>query len=339
MRTLVPLALLPLAATVVAQSYSYSPPQYAAVEAAGSNTYPFGGLFRYQQIDGNLGTQPRLVSGIAWRREAAVPGAYPSRAIELELLMSASSLSNPSWAFASNYVGTPQVVFTKKSVNTPDWTGKPVVVPAPFDFALVNDVPFVHYGQHDLLWEVAVTSTSAPFPISLDAAAGNATITHGSYAMLGTGCGNHQLRSSLYPSRTGMVPLAWTVQGATKNAASTLLIGFSDPGLTIPGLCAPLRTDGMIQVAGTASAIGGWSPSAGSLPIFPQYVGAAVFAQAASVDASQPGIPVSMSNGLMSVITDVPQPTKLARLYASGNPTAEAGVFENEFGLVTCYRH
>jgi hypothetical protein len=341
---LVPLCLTALAvcAAPAAQSFTVSPPQYAEYHGTDGNTFPWNNLFRYQQIDAHLGSMPRVLRGLAWRHDTN--GNWAARTLEVEVLMANSSLAAASATFAANYAAPAQVVFVRKNVNTPAWSIPVRALPTPFDFALLHDVPFVHTGQADLLWEVVITNTSMATTFGCNAASSSATTNPGSYTMNGTGCttpnGSYELRSSITTSRTSnAVTFTWNARSAPGGAASALLLSIVDPDALLPGLCGRLRAISLLQINGTTSNTGAWTPTAGSLPLDPSWVGLALFAQAVSADPTQGGIPVALSNGVRSRIGDVPQPVNMARIYANGTPTATSGSVTRNFGLVTRYMH
>jgi hypothetical protein len=189
-----------------------------------------------------------------------------------------------------------------------------------------------------------ITQTSAAATFGCNAASSGAASNLGNFTMNGTGCttpnGSYELRSSITTSRTSnTVSFSWNARFAPSAAASALLIGIVDPDVLLPGLCGRLRTISLLQIGGTSSNIGGFTPSAGSLPFDPSWVGLSLFSQAVSADPTQTGIPVAVSNGLRSRIGDIPQPVNITRIYASGTPTAATGTVGANYGLVTRYLH
>src|SRR5262245_25839521 len=105
----VPLALLALAALASAQNFTVSPLTFTNVEGPQANTWPWVALFRYQQVYTDLVGTPRLIQGLAWRRnqdQYSNTSATP-RTLDMDVSMCASSHAAWSTTFANNYIGTP----------------------------------------------------------------------------------------------------------------------------------------------------------------------------------------------------------------------------------------
>src|SRR5262245_53116407 len=159
------LALLVSAACLSAQSTFTSPKGFDTTEGATNHDYILASKIglTFQQLDAtNRGTTGMLKS-IAWRRDGvlATNTTNTARTLEMEVLMADTVVANVSTTHAANYKNPPTVVFTKKMVNAPDWTQKPVTAPAAWDLKAQFDTPWLYLGTDDLLWEVRVTQNSA----------------------------------------------------------------------------------------------------------------------------------------------------------------------------------
>ena len=350
MRTLF-LTIPLLAATVVAQNYAVSPAYCAGSEGGSNNTIPFWGLtgfYRYQQPTSDLKGTPKLFTEIAWRRDGNLSAAtsYAARTIDMEISLADADLATFSSTFATNYANPPVNVFTRKMVNTPDHTNQPPVLPAPWTFACLFDVPFVYIGTKDLLYDITCYSFSSPDSFPLDAVSGATPSAVGGFSVNGTGCttsnGQMALRSSFSVNSTlNTISLSWNVARAPSSAASATLVGLADPNLPIPGLCGSgfLHTDALLlAIAGTTASTGTLLNPAIMLPTYdPAWQALTLTAQTVSVDASQPGLPVAVSNGIASPIPPMPTPTLTHRLFS--DVVSPAGSLGRGFGLVTRFRY
>ena len=109
---------------------------------------------RTQQIDNNLvGTGFPLIRLIGWRRNGT-GGVGAAKSTDVTVIMSHADYNTVTNTFANNYKDPPVTVFTRKTVNLPDWNTATTLVPAPFDVVLPLDVPFLYNNTDALLFDV-----------------------------------------------------------------------------------------------------------------------------------------------------------------------------------------
>ena len=330
-----------------AQTYVVSPLAYDGHEGDNNNAYPFANsAFRYQQGHGDLKGTPRVLTGIGWRRDGTLLAntGYGVRTLDIEVLMTDCDVATLSTTFANNYASAPVNTFLRKMVNTPDHTAMPVALPAPWDFNLVYDVPYVYLGLKDLLYEVVIYSNTNTAFYACDAAASTDTRIQGGFSLNGTGCttsrGVMLLRATnLAVTTTSSWSLQWNVTLATPSAPSAVLVGLVNPNIPLPGLCTSLFTDGgLFNITGTTSTTGAWNTTALTVPYNPSLVNFSFTAQAAAIDATMPGIGVAASNGITEALPPLPGALQLTRIFASNNATALTGGIGTGYGLVTRFR-
>ena len=349
MRTTILCALLG-ASAAFGQSFVVSPLLYERHEAASSNSFPFTNAFRYQQVHGDLKGTPRVFQGVAWRRDGAqvTNTTHVARTFDLEARLADGNLASFAGTFASNYVGTPVQVFLRKNVNAPDWTQQPAASPAPWNLSLLFDVPFVYSGTNDLLYEVVIHATSATTAYLADSALGTSTTVTGGSQAHGTGCttinGVMRLRANeINNSGTGNLTAQWVVASAPSAAATTVLIGLTNPALPIPFGCgsSTLFTDAAITSYSGASTNPGGFTTTPQLAVAwnPAYAGFLMTAQAASIDPSQGGLGIALSIGVTSEAPPTVSPVLVSKLVANGSPTATTGTATANTGLVTRFQH
>jgi hypothetical protein len=348
------ISLLLATATAMAQSYTVSPSVVGGSEGNTNNTYPWNfSSGRYQQIHGDMRGSLRTITALSMRRDGAV-GASTSataRTIDAEYFMADSDFDLASSTFASNYAGPVINVVTRKNINLPDWTAA-APKPAPWTFTLPLDLPFVHTGLKDLVWEVVVHSNTATGTWPADANQSTLS-TSGISVSTGstTGCFStgRTSRMNLSASQTTdfitqSISLTYFGNSAPANAASAFVVGLVNPSLAVPGLCSPLYVDqAFLTINTTAGATGFFSSPEIKVPFDPLLVGFRIHAQAVAVDAGQAaGIPVSLSNGLQTTFAAMPlTPStgeRVARIWLSGS-SGTTGTLWMYFGLVTQFTH
>jgi hypothetical protein len=341
---------LPLfAAAMVAASLGaqgvVSPAGYDVREGDTSNSFPFGSTtHHYMQVHGDLRGTPRTIASLSFRRDGQSETTVGvARTFTLELFLGDANLATVSSTFANNWVGTPTRVIAPRTINAPDWTQRPRVRPAPFDLVLMLDTPFNFTGTNDLGWEALLTNNSSSASYLADAHNDTGTGSQpGNHVMNGNGCttanGEMLLYSGFTTSPTTMT-LRFELRDAPPSAPSAVLVGGSDPNAAVPGLCGDgrLRTDAAFVVFnGTATSAGSYSPSA-SVPYNAAYVGFTFYAQGAAPDATQQGLAVAASNGLVAPVPDRPLATNGARIYLSGS-TGPVGTLNNNYLLATRFQ-
>jgi hypothetical protein len=175
------------------------------------------------------------------------------------------------------------------------------------------DTPWIYNGADDFVWEVRYSSgmnsaTGSDFgnDFQLGVAASSASTTTAGVA-IGTGClaTGRIATMSMTGSMTTYVDrfnLMVNTANAPANAASALWIDFTDPNLTLPGICATLHSLGALQVGLGSSNANGDVSLVIDLGKSPAFIHTTLFLQTLSLDAGQPGVPVSLSNGRSFVI-------------------------------------
>ena len=347
------LSLLVVTASAVAQSYTVSPSVVGTADGNSNNTYPWSWASgRYQQIHGDMRGTVRTITALSQRRDGGLGASTTAvaRSVDVEYYMADSDFALASSTFATNYASAPMNVVTRKFINLPDWTAA-TTKPAPFTFTVPFDVPFVYVGLKDLVWEVAVHSTTATGTWPADAFS---AILSSSGASVSTGLGcfatTRTSRMSISASQqTEFVPqtmsLSYFANSAPASAPSAFLLGLVNPGIPVPGLCANLYVDQVFMtINATAGTTGLFSAPTITVPYDPQLVGFRVYAQAASLDAGQTsGLPVAVSNGLQTTFAAMPVTPgtgeKVARVFQIGSPASAAGTLGLYYGVVTQFTH
>lgn len=310
---------------LLAQAAYVSPVANATTEGNNSYTYPFSlSQCRYQQIHGDLRGTPMLQKKLVFRRDgASTQTTGLPRTLDMELVVCDSKFAAVGLSFAGNYSGTPVTAIARKSVNTPNWQTPPVSPPAPFDFALTYDQPWLYTGLADFLWEVKIWTSTGSATDYLRADRADPATLSATPTVLGQGCltnasttSRMNFKGSLLASTNGDLALLFTGAAAPANSpAVTLLIGASNPNLTIPNLCATIYTSAEIALAmPAADATGSWNAPRFWVPYNAGLSGVQIYTQVFAPDASYPVIPVAGSNGVQFGLPGVPSgPAALVR--------------------------
>jgi hypothetical protein len=321
------------------------PGYFASFEGNSSSSYPFSAAaHRMQQIHNDArGNAMAGVRGWAIRRDGIttlVSGA--PRRVDVELAMADGDAANASTTFASNYVNPPTAVFQRKLVNLPDRSPAPGQKPMPWDVVFLFDNQWVYSGTHDLLWEIKVfsnTLSGAGNEYWSDFAPQNAAVIPAMDFPVGSGCLTNASTTlpmtlegaSRVERATGRLLLGWDGLRAPRNEALVVVVvGGQGASFPVPGLCG----DGRLYVvplitlpAGPASSSGSFVPPPGRVPWSPALARADLFAQAAAVDSSQPGLPIAVSNGLRTSMPPGPPPSFLiTRVHHFSDANATTGL-------------
>lgn len=305
------LAALAFAAAAVAQPV-VSPLANATVEGTSSSTVPFTAAYHVLQLHGDLrASGPRPISSISFRRDGVSTSTTGmSRTIDMELFVGDGIYPNAQPLYAANYVGTPTTAVARRSVSTPNWQTAPVTPPSPFDFTIAFDAPYVYLGQTDFVWEIIAYANSGGTTDSMRADATLSTTAQAGGAILGTACRvtgqtqDYQLLGSLRASANGELLLIAQGNSAPPNEPlHILLLGVSNPNLTVPGLCGPVVSSGEIVLPMPATGTTPlWTSTMFTFPHDPWTVGARLYEQAVSYDAGQAGLPLALTFGREFVI-------------------------------------
>jgi hypothetical protein len=323
--------LLGLPALAAAQTFT-SPSGYDSVEGAGRHAHVLASTtaLSWQQIDSTTrSASARTLTSIAWRRDGttATNAAFAARVVEnLTVRLAHSSLAAISVDLDQNYKDTPAVVFGPRNVNAPDWRNQPAS-PAPFDFKLTFDTPWVYNGRDDLLWEVRADKvTPAPtalanYPFDFQPASGSFRTTLRGTSV-GTGCtATGQTRSmvlaTLMHNTSARFELQASFNFGPANAPAVLFLDVQDANLTVPGLCAAVRATPLVLLPlGAGSPTGAVASSwLRTLPYIPSLVGANLWLQAAALDTGRTGIRLALSQGKRQTLPATPAVPNVGRVY------------------------
>jgi hypothetical protein len=330
-----------------AQNTYVSPPGYAAVEGNSSSAIPWVYVgARVQQADGNQVGTPMNVTAIAFRQNDSTSSAAVGQSRDVTVLMSKANLATFSSTFANNYLTPPATVFARRTIVLPDWSLRPPVAPAPFTLRFPFDAPFPYDGADAVMWELVVENGMTGGTFSQDWVSAARNTPGGTTTLLGTGCTTSNGAMSLTTSFSATVNdlvLSFSTLRAPPSAPVVVLIGLSDPNLSIPGLCTALRTDAILSsTLGTASATGGLSGAQITVPWSDSFANGVLFSQVVSPDASQPGIGVALSNGRQSPLPPTrggPAPVNIQRTYSTSSATATTGIAPSDSPVVTRFEY
>jgi hypothetical protein len=329
---------------IVAQGGSFTSPR--GLDAREGNSMHWGILFqtpqRLQQVDNTQRGNPANVASIAFRRDGdrLAPDAG-ARTFDLTVRMAHAICANIGGTFAGNYRGgASSTVFAKKTVSFPDWTA-PVPGPAAFDFVVPLDSTWAYDGQDALLWEVVVEAPSKTGNVFVDREWIGGTFAIETGRTIGSGCVSlgtspfqHRLRLYNYgPSDPRGMQLESAGGNAPPNENIWLNLGVSDPGLVLPGLCESVHALPIVTVnAGVSTAVGEVRAVPFPVPYAPGLVGVPLYTQLVAADATQSGLPLSLSNGQIARMPPAPIPIECAYLY--GAPSATSATLFASRGIV-----
>ena len=238
-------AVFAFAATLSAQ---VAPASLTNVDGNGSSSAPFdqGLPFRYQQIHRHV-PGPVTITAIAFRRDAATVTAVPRWWSEFVVRMGNGKFERAGSDFTANYLTPPVEVLHRARIVLPDWSVPPTVSPPPFDFVIPLDVPYVHTGQHPLLWEIEVFDQSNSGTLGAIDAFSYPVFTSNQGVSYGSGCGV-QLTGFAAVTNENQFYI-WNGEWPYAQQSLRLFVyGLGDPDLSLPALCAPLRVDPLLVV-------------------------------------------------------------------------------------------
>ncbi|MCC6782390.1 MAG: hypothetical protein IT457_06075 [Planctomycetes bacterium] len=347
------LCTLGIAGALSAQNYSVSPVAFATAEGNSTLSYIFTSApNKTQQVHGDLQGSFRIITAMSFRRDGvATQTTGNPRQIDMEIAMGEANFANVGIVFGSNFTAAPTAVFTRKLVSSPDWRFAPPMAPAPFDFTLTFDAPFVYQGTTDLAWEMTNHSNNGATSDTVRVDLGSPSFTNSSTALAGTPCratGATQDYNLLGTLGTNINPeVRWSIQGFPTQpfAANVLLVGLTDPALSIPGLCNTLRSSGEINlILPVSDANGTWTMPLIYFPYNASAVGAQFWEQAYSLDTGIGGLGVVGTRGMRLTFMAAPATGTAAKIKSVRNttatsPTASTGQSISEGGFVVQFTH
>jgi hypothetical protein len=284
-----------LATAVPAQ---VAPASLTNVDGNSGSGSPFdqGIGYRYQQIHRAV-PGPVTITAIAFRRDAAAaPTILPRWWTEMVVRMGEGEFEQAVPSFAANYRTPPAEVLHQRRVVLPDWSVPATANPRPFDFVLPLDVPYVHTGQHALVWEVEVIDQSGAGALGAVDAFTYPVFTTLPGTAVGTACGVTLTGSA--SATTENQYYVWLGEWPYAMPATRLFVyGYTDPNLALPELCAPLRVDPVAIVDPGHGANHGFY-----VPYHPALAGSVLRAQTVRLT----GWPLPTSNAVVLTLPAMP---------------------------------
>jgi hypothetical protein len=320
-----------LSSAALAQRSFVSPPAAASQEGSGGTSVSFTATTsRTMQIDANLiGRSWVVFKQLAFRRDTDIgnSAAIP-RSVTVQIDFGIGDMAQFGRYFDQNYVGPKTTVFTPKQVMLPDWSQPITGLPA-FDLVFKFDQPYIHTSTNSpILWDLICTSGSIQGAYYMDWQSGPFVVASAPQPETqGQGCVTSQGRfalTSAHEATSSTLSLRWAVQAALPQSPVLMLFGIQDPQLALPGLCASLHSDLALPIA-----LLGQSDASGSIPMTTllsapwnsAFAGLPTQVQALCLDATQPGLPFVLSNGLQSPLPLVPGQADLQVLRIYSNKT------------------
>ncbi len=271
--------------------------------------FHFGGVRRFQSIDN---TQPGLAvwNSFALRRDGttALNTAYVARTFDYQVRFASGAPAVISNTMEENLVA-PTTVYALRPTSFPDWQNPPATPPAPFDFSVTLDAPYVHTGGA-FIWDIEHSNNSQAGTVTMDrhynaylSSAG--VLIAGSVGCIATG------RAAAFAHTTAMrnggptggsigMHLQVTPTNCPSSSPVLLSIDAIDSALTVPFLCATLHAfPTIILPIGTSSATGTLTAKHLTFPHINSMVGTSLVSQLVSPDIglSAPFLPLALSNG------------------------------------------
>jgi hypothetical protein len=291
------LSLLAVAAPLTAQTTT-SPRGFDAKEG---NTVFFHWATatgrRLQGIDDGWRTRPRLVPGIAFRRDGA--GGSTARTLDIKVTMAECNMALVSSDLSRNQHSNVYANSTLMSFAWPDWSAAAVPPPAKFDATIKFPRPWVYTGAGALLWDVEYSNASSNSLSATDRDYTAPTTSAGT--VLGTGCAGMAHDMRLENSGPGAPSFGMRIRfdGTSANRPAFLLLAAVDSNLTVPGLCTTLRALPILPLIPVGSTTpGGTLPAANvCFPYIAGLQGLPFVTQLLVLDPTQPGFPAKLSNG------------------------------------------
>lgn len=325
------------------------PNYFRSFEGNSSTMYPFSpsatsGAHRLQMIHNDMRGHPIAnMRSLGLRRDGVTTlTTGVARTVDLEVLCADGDATAPSATFATNYLSTPTVVYTRKMTNLPDRSAAPTSRPMPFDVVLMFDVLYNHSGTLDFLYEMKVYGNSLGVGTGTeyysDYAPQNPATISSTNTTIGTGCitNAHPTLPMTLSTTTrvdrasGNLILQWAgLRAPVGSPVAAVLFGLQNPNLQIPGLCGNGRLYSSMQIVlpgGSVDVTGAFTPPAINVPWDPGYALLLTYVQAVAADLSQPGIQVAVSNGIESLLPPGLPPTfVVSRLHHFSDPNGVSG--------------
>jgi len=332
-----------------------SPSSTSGNEGDANNAFPWNSTTarRYTQIHSDIGGSALSISMLSFRGNAGNTTVYNGiRACDMEMNMADSvDWDQATFIFAANYAGPVTSVFARRVINLGPLGPNTTAGPNPFTIFVPLDSPYSYAGTRSLMWEALVYSNTVAGTFNqLDAESGSSAT--GTSTITGTGCtvvGRTSAMTHTFSAtdRAGTLVMIPTISNGPSNAYSLLALGFSNPNLPIPGLCANSYTDlaALIEI-GSTSAAGALSGDNGVAFVLPNvYAGAVLTSQAISLDLTSTfPLLLAVSNGRSVVLpnpnlSDVVRVTRIYNNSSGPTGTLAAPITSaHSYGIVTEFR-
>jgi hypothetical protein len=233
----------------------------------------------------------------AFRRSTASSASATSAPVDIELTMAETSFALVDTEFAGNQRSNRVVVFNGK-INLPDWS-QSSTLPGPFDLVIKFSTPWVFRGQ-DAISLTVVHKNGPQSSRSMDRSGTAYSYTRGT--SLGTGCNAFKSDIRTYNNGNLGSNFAMYVRAGASNGPANspvlLFVDIADQNLSLPGLCTPLRAGPFLSFfLGTTDSNGTVPAKYIGFPFIQALVSSTIYTQLLTPDATQPGIPFSLSDG------------------------------------------
>lgn len=323
-----------------------SPAGLDAIEGNSSTAILFGAIERrFQQIDGtHIGMGPQSITQIGLRRDGsrATPSAT-ARTFDLTIRMGHGDSTSVSAQFDNNYLAPASTVFATQTVSLPDWSAS-VPGPAPFDFVVTLDSAFNYNGTDALVIELVIENSSSTGTVWVDRQLSTTPFEYAGETFRTAGCTSG---GGIQPFESHIACFNWgnqhpslgqrvIVHGdfAPPDALSVAHIALDLPAIPVPGLCGPFLNNLIVALSlGTSSSTGFTPYRVIDIPYNPVLDTTPIAVQVISIDATQPGIPVSLSDVRASFIPSAPS-TPLDCHYVYAGPTDATGTPFSNRGIL-----
>jgi hypothetical protein len=357
------LAILLTTSAALAQSTIVSPIGATTVEGSGSNLFPWttATARRYQQIHGDVGGTPKLITRLSFRVNGSTTNNLGTRVYDMDLYMGEGGAAlQPSFTFDNNYLGAPfgKTLVIPRTLITFGPQGQGIGSPNPFtaNMDLPLTTPFVYSGLHSLVWE----TTFYGMTIGAGGTFGTPDAEQGVLSLstpivtgagcIATGQSAQMTHGVTVTDCAGTLMMNFTVAAGPFSSPCLLALGRTNPNLPVPGLCSPLLTDlfqilyiGNTDVGGSITTN---TPSASTFS-FPNTIpGAVLFTQVHGIDFARVGeLPVCNSDGRQTTIpgSNLARVNLATRIFNNlGGTGATEGIFFNTtigYALVTQFTY
>ena len=322
-----PALLLFLAVPLAAQTTFTSPLGMENTEGS-AVFYHWSGNRRFYQVDYSVAGPPRPILNFAVRRDGNRTQGAGGKTLDFTLDLGLADFGRLSQDLDSNYLqGSRKQVFPRTNVKFPDW-GTAIPGPAPFDFKIAWNAPFLYTGQQALVIDFLCQNISGSGGGTTDREFVNpgGGLTGAKGNTLGQGCtATGQSSTFDHTSRfmnQGPLPnpkygfrYRITGQYGPANAPVLIFVDYMDRNLA--GLaCTTLHALPVIHFTALTDASGRMADIYFGFDHDIYLEGASLYSQLVSLDQGQPGPPVALSNASVITIPMAPTSTSHRTFYA-----------------------